>query len=202
VTLEVQGIKFVQNTLDFRAAGTVSLTFVNKDAGTQHNFHLFGGPDANAPSLFTGDLTTGPARTTYTFTAPDRPGSYFFHCDVHPTQMTGKATVTAGPPGPPGPGGVPGALPLSAKNLAFSVRQLTAPSAGDVTIHFTNDDPNIPHDVVVFNGKDATAPVLFHGDTVTGPGSQDYTFKAPPPGTYFFHCEFHPTQMTGTITFR
>jgi plastocyanin len=37
---------------------------------------------------------TGPTTTTYTFTAPSTPGSYFFRCDVHPTQMTGTFVVT------------------------------------------------------------------------------------------------------------
>ena len=54
--------------------------------------------------------------------------------------------------------------------------------------------------MAVFNGSDATAPAIFHGDLVTGPGSLDYTFTLPGPGTYFFHCDVHPVQMTGTIT--
>lgn len=36
---------------------------------------------------------TGPATTTYTFTAPSTPGTYFFRCDVHPTVMTGQFIV-------------------------------------------------------------------------------------------------------------
>jgi len=59
-----------------------------------------------------------------------------------------------------------------------------------------------PINVVVFDGKDATAPTLFTGQAVTGPASVDYTFPAPPPGTYFFHCQFHPTTMKGTLVIR
>ena len=139
----------------------------------------------------------GPATATFTFTAPSKPGSYFFHCDVHPTQMTGTVTVVPGKP--PGPGGPAGVIQLAAKGTAFSPTKLTA-SAPNVTIHFSNQDPNLPHNVAVFNGPDANAPAIFHGDLVTGPATADYTFSLPGPGTFFFHCDVHPVQMTGTIT--
>jgi plastocyanin len=29
----------------------------------------------------------------YTFTAPEEPGTYHYHCDVHPTVMTGDFIV-------------------------------------------------------------------------------------------------------------
>ena len=40
-----------------------------------------------------GDTITGPATTTYTFTAPDEAGTYYFRCDVHPEQMNGDFVV-------------------------------------------------------------------------------------------------------------
>ena len=198
VSLTSQGTKFVETKLNLTAGARVSMKFDNKDAGVQHNFALFDGPDATAPVVFRGDLVPGPATVTYSFTAPPKPGTYFFHCDVHPTVMKGTVTVAAGAPPPGGAAGAP--LQLSAKNIAFSPTKLTAMAGGKITIHFNNQDPATPHNVVVFNGPDATAPVLFKGDLVTGPASADYTFDAPPPGTYFFHCEVHPQQMTGTLT--
>jgi plastocyanin len=118
--------------------------------------------------------------------------------------MSGIVTVVpAGVAGGPPPGGPPsgagGALELTAKNLAFSPTKLTATSSS-VTIHFVNDDANIPHDVAVFSGSDATAPLIAKTDLITGPGSADLKLTLPGPGTYFFHCDVHPTQMTGTIT--
>jgi plastocyanin len=200
VPLTAQGLQFVETKLTFTAGAKIDLTFDNKDAGTPHNFVLFDGPDANAAQLFRGEVVTGPTVVTYSFTAPGKPGSYFFHCEIHPT-MTGTATVAAGgpPPGGGGGGGGPGApLELHAKNIAFTPTQLSA-TAGKVTIHFVNDDANTPHNVAVFNGSDANAPAIVHGDLVTGPGSEDITFSLPGPGTYFFHCDVHP-QMTGTLT--
>jgi plastocyanin len=198
VALTAQNLKFTQTKLTFTAGATIALKFENKDAGTPHNFALFPGAQTTGKPLFQGDLLTGPAVTTYTFTAPDRPGEYAFHCDVHPT-MKGTATVVAAGQagGPPSAAG--GKLELHAKNIAFSPTKLTATSAS-VTIHFVNDDPNTPHNVAVFSGSDATAPAIVHGDLITGPASADVTLTLPGPGTYFFHCDVHPAQMTGTIT--
>jgi len=52
-------------------------------------------PDARAKPL--DDSRDGGnvgATTTYTFTAPSTPGTYFFRCDVHPETMTGQFIVT------------------------------------------------------------------------------------------------------------
>jgi plastocyanin len=40
-----------------------------------------------------GDVITGPKKITYTFDAPEKPGTYFFRCDIHPTTMTGQFIV-------------------------------------------------------------------------------------------------------------
>ena len=203
VALAAQNIKFDPTTLSFPAGAKVSMSFDNKDSGTPHNFVLTA-DEAQANILFKGQLVTGPATITYAFTAPPKPGTYFFHCEVHPTQMKGTVTVTAG--GAPGGGeagggggGAPGALDLTAQGIAFQPGQLSAPGGGQITIHFDNKDAGTPHNVAVFKGSDATAPVLFRGDIITGPATKDYTFPAPPPGSYYFHCDVHPQQMTGTL---
>jgi plastocyanin len=196
VHLAAQNIQFQPTELSFTAGSGVSLVFENKDAGTPHNFALFKGTDATGPKIFGGSLVTGPTTTTYSFKAPP-PGTYFFHCDVHPAQMTGTATVAPGGGGP-GPGGG-GGVTVTAKNIAFSPKEVAAPPGGQITIHFDNRDAGTPHNIEVFDGADATAPSLCKGELVTGPAKADYTFEAPPPGTYFFHCDVHPTQMTGTL---
>ena len=38
------------------------------------------------------DVITGPATTTYKVT-PQKPGTYFFQCDIHPTFMFGTFVV-------------------------------------------------------------------------------------------------------------
>jgi plastocyanin len=197
VALTAKGLKFEQSQLTVRGGGKAVVAFTNDDAGVPHNFVLFKGTSATAPQLFRGAPVTGPGQTRYTFPAPP-PGSYFFHCEFHPATMSGTLTVTAGGAGA-GQSSGGQALQVTAKSLAFNPTSLSAPGGGTVAIHFVNDDPQIPHNIVVFDGADATAKPLFRGAPVTGPGSADYSFKAPPPGTYFFHCEFHPTTMKGTI---
>jgi plastocyanin len=75
------------------AGAEVTLVFDNDDEGLQHNFALFESEDALDSPIFEGDRITGVDTINYEFTAPDTPGTYFYHCDVHPTQMTGDFIV-------------------------------------------------------------------------------------------------------------
>ena len=74
------------------------LQFTNKDAGTPHDFALYK-DSAYTQVLFSGDQITGPATITYDLPAL-APGTYYFHCTVHPTTMIGTLVVggTAAPP--------------------------------------------------------------------------------------------------------
>jgi plastocyanin len=198
VALSAADIAFDTKTLTLTAGAKVTLTFDNKDTGVPHNV-VITQDQAGAQVLFHGDIITGPATATYSFVAPP-PGGYFFHCEVHPTTMTG--TVAVSPPGE-GPGGGPppgGGLSLEAKNIAFDPKTLSAPAGGQVTVHFTNADAGTPHNFSIYTDESATQPI-FQGQIVNGPGSADYGFAAPPAGSYFFRCDVHPTLMSGTITF-
>lgn len=204
VTLVAKDVAFDQKQLTLTAGVPVAMTFDNQDSGVPHDFVLFDGPDASAPTIFDGPLVTGPATTTYRFRVSD-PGSYFFHCRVHPIPaMSGTVIVGPAPENPPpggGPsGGPPGPVAIAARNTAFSPTEVHVPGGGQITIRFDNQDANTPHNIAVFQGQDATAPRIFTGDLVTGPKAVDYTFASPAAGTYFFHCDVHPAQMTGTIT--
>ncbi len=93
VTLTAKNILFDKSTITVPAGSTVVITFNNQDSGIPHNFALYTDSSA-ATNLFRGQMVTGPTTTTYTFTAPSTPGSYFFRCDVHPTVMYGTFVVT------------------------------------------------------------------------------------------------------------
>ena len=78
------------------AAGKAfSVAFKNDDTGVPHNWALYtdssaatrlgGAPDA-------GTFITGPDQTTYQVKALDS-GVYYYHCDIHPTQMFGTFVV-------------------------------------------------------------------------------------------------------------
>lgn len=197
ITLTASGLRFLEPELRLPAGGEVTVQFRNDDQGVPHDFVLFDGPDAAAPELFDGPEVTGIASTEYSFTAPP-PGSYFFHCSIHPTEMTGTATVAEGG-GAPG-GGPPGAVEVTARGTAFTPTEVSIPPGGEVIIRFVNEDANIPHNMSVFEGQDATGAPVFTGEVITGPAETEYMFVAPEPGSYFFRCDVHPVQMTGTIT--
>ncbi len=92
------------------------------------------------------------------------------------------------------------AAPEGAASSGFSTDALEGPSDEPFTIAFDNQDPAVPHNVVLFDGADAEAPALFTGELITGPDEVDYAVEAVPEGEYFFHCEVHPTTMVGTLT--
>jgi plastocyanin len=92
LSLTAQNIKFDKSTLTVPAGSSVTITFTNNDSGVPHNFALY--TDASAgTTIYKGAIVNGPGTTKYTFTAPSTPGTYFFRCDVHPTQMTGSFIV-------------------------------------------------------------------------------------------------------------
>lgn len=86
---------------------------------------------------------------------------------------------------------------LTAENIAFDKSTITVPAGARVTVNFNNRDSGVPHNFAVYETKDAEK-VIFSGQIVTGPARAEYTFDAPAvPGTYFFRCDIHPTQMNG-----
>jgi plastocyanin len=86
-------LSFDTTTLQATAGAQVTLQYTNNST-LPHDWHLFDGPDANAPSIAQTPIKSGPGDVeTVQFTAPPQPGSYFYQCDVHPTMMTGHLVV-------------------------------------------------------------------------------------------------------------
>jgi plastocyanin len=123
-------------------------------------------------------------------------GQYYFFCEVHPTTMHG--TLTVAPGAAPGGGGAP-TTSITASGLAFDTTTLTFTANEKTTITFQNNDADTPHNVAIFTDEAAT-DVLFKGKPVTGVASAKYDIPALKPGTYYFHCDFHPDTMKGTVT--
>ena len=65
------------------------IVFDNEDAGTPHNVEIL---DASGTTVFKGDIFPGVATKIYNVPALTA-GSYKFLCIVHPTIMTGTATI-------------------------------------------------------------------------------------------------------------
>ncbi len=103
---------------------------------------------------------------------------------------TGSSTASCSPHGT--------VIKLMAKNVAFDATCLAAPAKTPFKIVFMNMDVGTPHNVAIFTDPAATKS-LFTGALVTGPKTVTYHVPALPPGTYYFRCDVHPTQMFGTF---
>lgn len=86
VTVTAKNIAFDMAVLEVPAGREITVTFVNADGATPHNFHVTGpgGFDAKT-EIFTED-DGGSRKLTFTLA---QPGEYTFVCDVHPNLMTG-----------------------------------------------------------------------------------------------------------------
>ena len=74
------------------AGEDILLQFDNDDPGIQHNWSLYE-TEESEEALFEGDILTGVDTQDYEFTAPEEPGTYHFHCDIHPAAMTGELII-------------------------------------------------------------------------------------------------------------
>jgi plastocyanin len=97
VEISAQNVAFDKDTLTVQAGVTVGVEFTNQEA-VQHNVAFYESGQASPPQaegdIFQGETISGPGETiTYTFQAPEEPGTYFFRCDLHPQQMTGNLVV-------------------------------------------------------------------------------------------------------------
>jgi plastocyanin len=217
VTVVAQGIAFTDGSCIQAPAGEAfTIVFDNRDAGTQHNIQVFGGPQVSGSPTFSGDLVTGPDQVEYQIPALDA-GEYAYNCVVHPTMLgkivvgEGGATGATGATGASGVTGVTGVTGVSgstgsgggttamvtAQGIAFDTSTITLKADVENTIMFTNNDAGIQHNIAIF--KDSSMKEqLFSGDLVTGVGSATYTIPSLPAGEYYFMCIVH-AQMNGTV---
>lgn len=82
---------FSEECLAAPAGEEFTIRFENPD-DEQHNIAIFEGTDATGENLFRGDIFEGGDTKTHRVD-PLEAGIYFFHCDVHPEEMTGQFVV-------------------------------------------------------------------------------------------------------------
>ncbi len=92
VNITAQDVEFDMDTITVPAGANVTVNFDNMDDGIPHNVAVY--TDSSAvEEIFVGEIIDGPAEITYTFTAPEEPGTYYFQCDIRPQEMTGDFIV-------------------------------------------------------------------------------------------------------------
>jgi plastocyanin len=85
-----------------------------------------------------------------------------------------------------------------AQGLAFDTDQIALPPDEPSTVIFENKDAGVSHNIAIYTDS-SLGTNLFRGQIIVGPASIDYSIPALKPGTYYFHCDVHPT-MQGSVT--
>lgn len=88
-------------------------------------------------------------------------------------------------------------LALVAKDTTFDKKCLAAAAGKDFQIQFDNQDADT-HNVAIYESP-AKTKKLFGGDIKRGPAKVTYDVTALDAGRYYFQCDVHPDQMTGTF---
>jgi plastocyanin len=177
---------FDQKALTWSADSAVSLVFNNQDS-TVHTVYIAASAQTTGSPLFAGSDVAG--GTQFAYHVQKLPvGSYYFFCSIHPTTMNGPLVVKAG---------APGALAVTAHNLAFSTNKLDASAGQPFSIQFTNQDPGVQHNIGIYSDANYAGEV-FKGNIISGVDTTVYDVRALTAGTYYFKCDIHPT-MNGTL---
>ncbi len=190
---------FDPTSLSVVANEPIELDFSNQDPGIQHNVVIFSEDPADNPDakeVFSGALVTGAAEAKYDV-PPLAPGTFFFHCVVHPTTMIGTIDSAEGGGEGGGGGGGGGGTTVVAKELAFDTDQIDLTAGQPTTLTFDNEDAGIPHNIAIYS-DDSLSEILFQGTQFPGIATEEYQIPALDAGTYYFHCDVHPT-MSGTV---
>jgi len=74
------------------AGEDITLQFDNDDPEIQHNWSLYE-DEAGTQEIFEGEILTGVDTIDYAVPAIDEPGTYHFHCDIHPAVMKGELII-------------------------------------------------------------------------------------------------------------
>jgi plastocyanin/heme-degrading monooxygenase HmoA len=82
------------------------------------------------------------------------------------------------------------------RDNSFNKDTLTAPPNTEVTYQIRHVGVN-PHNLSFYDAPGGTA--FLSGEIFTADGEYTETFTTPGPGTYYFQCDVHPTEMTGTF---
>jgi plastocyanin len=100
-------------------------------------------------------------------------------------------------PGSPAPSGAPGQLAITAKNVAFDQKTMSAPADKPFTVLFDNQDAGTSHDWDVL---DSSGKKVVDNPDFPGVAQKTYDIPALKAGTYKFECSIHPALMNGTLT--
>jgi plastocyanin len=91
VKIVAKNLTFDKRTISASTGAQVTVTLDNEDVGVSHNIAFYTKKGAT-PAIASLDLIAGVSSKDLVFNAPDKPGNYYFQCDVHDT-MNGTFSV-------------------------------------------------------------------------------------------------------------
>jgi plastocyanin len=88
-------------------------------------------------------------------------------------------------------------LSITASGTKFDKDCLAAPANQAFTINYDNKD-QLAHNIVILQSHSAT-DAMFKADLFRGPATKTFDVPALTSGTYAFHSDSNPAQMSGTF---
>lgn len=89
-----------------------------------------------------------------------------------------------------------GAVEITAADIAFSADTINATAGEAFTVTLVNDD-SVPHNFAVYTEEGGE--VIVTGDIIEAGETVEVDVPALDAGEYFFVCDVHPAEMTGTL---
>jgi plastocyanin len=183
---EGEQLRFDPAQLTVAAGSTIVLANVG---GKPHTLTA----DGDTPAFDTGVVPPGAeggrfAGTNASISLPE-PGTFSFHCEIHPAAMKGVLNVTGVAKKPPAAASTaPNQVSVDMKGIAFKPPQVSVAPGGKVT--WKNFDA-APHDAK-FDDVKIQTKLLQKGDSasITAPTK---------PGSYSYLCSVHPAQMRAVL---
>jgi plastocyanin len=179
-------LRFVPNELTVKAGSTLQLANVG---AKPHSL------TADDGSFDTGIVTPGAEAGRFAGTNASitlkAPGTFRFHCEVHPQAMTGTLTVTGAAPSKPGPSPPSDAarqVSVDTVDFEFKPGQASVAPGGEVT---WKNNGAAPHTATFDDVSLDTGNIT--------PGSSAKLTAPDRPGSYSYKCKIHPGKMRGVL---
>jgi plastocyanin len=118
------------------------------------------------------------------------PGTFKFHCEVHPAAMKGVVTVTGEAAGeaPAAASAGPREVDIGTEDFAFDPKDASVAAGGKVTV--TNNG-QAPHTLTLDDQPVDTGTIQ--------PGATGEVTVPDEPGSYSYRCTVHPARMRGVL---
>ena len=187
-TFDNERLRFVPDQLTVKTGSTIS--FANVGAKP----HSLTADDGE--SFDTGIVTPGAeggrfAGTNASITLK-QPGTFTFHCEVHPMAMTGTLEVVGEAvegQGPAPPSDAARQVSVDTRDFEFNPGEASVAPGGEVT---WKNSGNAPH-TATFDDVEGL-------DTKNiAPGSESKLTAPEKPGSYSYKCNIHPAKMRGVL---